>query len=215
MRPGIRYYCPPGIDRPAHREDLGAGAELLPGKGPEAALGQGAGGGAVYGGLYVDREPGWQRTAAGWWVHLGGTVPQHLVRAAPHARIIRWSLVAGALPEHRWRVPVILMPQGGEAGVEPVYVSVLEKEWRGDEAGWKTPPELVVMQDQLISVAHDLAMSSDLEAQTKDITDLTLALLAIGHLVSRHEIAAGGWLSELTMLRVLAAACDNQTDLGA
>lgn len=215
MRPGIRYYCPPGVSRPSHREDLVGGAELLPGKGPDAALGQGDGGGLVFGGEYVDKEPGWHRTGAGWWVHLGGSIPQHLVRSAPHPRIIRWTLVAGALPEHRWRVPVILMPQGGDAGVEPVYVSALEKEWRGDAAGWKAPADLVALQDQLIAVAHDLSLSRDLAAQTADITDLTIDLLALGHLVSRHEIAAGGWLSELTMLRVLAAASDTPTDLGA
>lgn len=209
MRPGVRYYCPPGVPKPAHRDDLPpGGAELLPGKGPDVAAGDGgAGGGTVYGGSYSQGEPGWVKTAAGWWVHLGTTLPQQLMRAAPNPRVVRWVIVPGAQPEHRWRVPVLLSQQGGEDGTAPLYVSALEREWRGDAAGWQVPTELVAMQEQLNEVAHDMATGVDLASQWQEITDLTLSLLAAGHTATRHEIAAGHWLSELFMLRVLAGAC--------
>ncbi len=216
MRPAVRFYCPRGVPKPAHRTDLPpAGAELLPGKGPDATLGLGDGGGMVYGGIYVPGEPGWVRTEAGWWVNLGGAIPQHLIRLAPHPRIVRWTVVVGALPEHRWTIPVLIKPQQRDDIADPVYVSALEREWRGDAAGWKAPTDLAELQEQLITVAHDLAVSSDLEANARGITDLTIGLLGIGHLISRYEIAAGGWLSELFMLRTLAAACDVAIELPA
>ncbi len=208
MRPGVRFYCPAGVPKPAHRGDLPAGADLYAGKGPDAALGQGPGGGTVYGGAYSQGEKGWVRTEAGWWTHLGGVVPQHLIRIAPHPRIVRWAVVTGALAEHRWTIPVLIRPQVRDDTAEPVYVSALEREWRGDANGWQPPRDLVEVQEQLFTVAHDLATSTDVEAMNREITDLTIDLLGIGHMVSRHEIAAGGWLSELFMLRTLAAACD-------
>ncbi len=213
MRPGVRYYCPRGVPKPAHRGDLIGGSELLPGKGPEVAgeSDLAGGGGTVYGGAYTQGEEGWHRTEAKWWVHLGSTVPQHLARAAPNPRIVRWHLVVGAFPEHRWRVPVLLMRQPGDAeasGTEPVYVSALEREWRGDAKGWQAPADLVEMQERLHAVAHDLATGASLEDEWTAITDLTLSMLEQGHTISRHEIAVGRWLTELTLLRILAAGCD-------
>ncbi len=203
--------------RPAHRDDIvGGGAELLNGIGPDAIPPhQGQGGGTVYGGLFTPGEPGWVKTEAGWWVNLGSALPQHLQRIHVHPRITRWTIVHGAQPEHRWRVPVLLTVEPSEdPEAAPTWVSALERVYRGAD-GWVEPADLVALQDQLHEVAKGVALRSSLDEEWAAITDLGIRLLGLGHRITEHELAAsakatvsGAWLSERLLLRVMVAASD-------
>lgn len=199
LRP-IRYYCPPGVDRPAHRADLVGGVSLVAGAGPDVASG-GPGGGMVIGGLYEPAEGGWSQTAAGWWLHMGDTVPQHLARAEGHPRIVRWTTVDGAQADHRWRVPVLVAPSETDDGT---YVSTLERALGA--AGWQAPADLAPIQARLLDQVHGLARGGDFAVELERVTDLVIELLTLGHHVSRHELIAAGWLTERVLLRVLIAA---------
>jgi hypothetical protein len=206
MRPGVRYFCPTGVDRPAHRPDLLGGVEVVAGHGPDVAAG-GPGGGLVLGGSYEAGETGWQRTEAGWWVNLGTALPQHLWRTQTNPRIARWATVEGALPEHRWRVPILLVPAPSDGGGAPTaYLSALERVWKGGE-GWVDDAELARLTDDLHAVAHGIALHG-LDHEWPAITDLVLRLLVEGQRISRFELAAGGWLSERMLLRTIIAAAD-------
>ncbi len=206
MRPGIRYYCPPGVAAPAHRPEIGGGGKVDDGHGPDVAAG-GPGGGLVYGGIYADQDTGWVRTDAGWWVNLGTTMPQHLWRPNTNPRIVRWAVIEGAQPEHRWRVPVLLTPEPSTGDDAPrAYVSALERVWRGG-AGWVDEPELADLADQVHAVCHGVSLNG-LTGEWPAITELALRLYQEGARVTRHEIAAGGWLSERMLLRTLIAAAD-------
>lgn len=205
LRP-IRYYCPPGIARPEHRDDLVGGAGLVLGAGPDVE-GGGPGGGTVYGGVYEAREPGWVLTAAGWWVHLGDVVPQHLARLDVHPRITRWTIVDGAHAQHRWRVPVLLTPNEKDPGaVDASYGSALERVLAA--SGWADPADLAALQARLLDQVYGLARGADLRAELDNITDLVVKLFELGHRVTRHELVVGGWLTERVLVRTLIAAAD-------
>jgi hypothetical protein len=216
VRPAVRYYCPKGIARPAHRDDfVGEGAELLPGIGPDTVPPHGGTGeGRVWGGLYVPGEPGWVKTDAGWFVNLGTSLPQHLQRIHVHPRITRWTIVHGAQAEHRWRVPVLLTIEPSEDPDQPpTWVSALERVYRGAD-GWIEPGDLIDLQNRLHDVAQGVALRGRLDEEWQAITDLAIDLLALGQRISRHELAAsaaspaGAWLSERMLLRTIVAASD-------
>jgi hypothetical protein len=204
MLQGVRFYCPPGVSLPEHRADLRGRGAIVIGPGPSADPNAPIGG-AVYGGVYEDHELGWHPTPAGWWLHLGQAIPQLLRRVATHPRIVTWSEVLGAYPEHRWRVPVLLRQQPTDDDQPPVFDSALERVWRGGR-DWAEPEELTALQDRLLAVAQGIATAGSLDAQDDELTAVVIALLELGHRISEHELIAGGWLTDLVRVRVLLAA---------
>lgn len=207
MRAGTpRWYCPVGVERPAHVPYPG-GIALLPGVGPDVAA-DGEGGGTIYGGPFEPGEPGWTVTDAGWWVNLDGVAPQQLVRLETHPRILRWATVQGEHPDHWWRVPVLLTPQGQDAeGAPLLFVSAVERVFRGAD-GWQPPSDLVELQHQLLAVAMDQGVGNRDADEMAVLADLVAVILGLGHTVSLHELIVKGWLTERVLLRVLIAAGD-------
>lgn len=201
----IRYYCPAGGSVPAYAATLPPHG-CVAGRGPDVDAQLGEGGGVVYGGAFRPNEPGWQRTAAGWWVNLGGVRPQDLVKLDTDPRIVRWVLVDGDRREHRWKVPVLLRPEFTDEGETDVYVSALERVWRGGDK-WDDPAHLVELQRRLRAVAIGLALA-DGESLTENraLVQVVVDLLACGQDISEHELVAGGWLTERMLVRVTIAA---------
>lgn len=111
---GPAYYCPPGVDRPAHIRSP-APMRLEPGAGPDGL------GGTCYGrGFYPHERDQWKLDASGWWANLVEVSPRELLRADALPGII----VAG------WTVPVLLAGEASKHG------------W-WDRDGYHVPDELV------------------------------------------------------------------------
>ncbi len=94
------YYCPPGVERPAHIRAL-APNQLVAGAGPDQ------GGGVTYGGAYEPQE-NYHQAPSGWWCCLTGVGPRDLLRA----NAVPGFAIAG------WMIPQVLRPDGqGTAAV--------------------------------------------------------------------------------------------------
>lgn len=90
-----RYYCPPGVDRPAHIAAVAPNA-LVDGAGP---LGLG---GCTYGGAWEGPPRAWHAAPGGWWVSLDDVAPRDLLRTDARSG----HLVDG------WVVPAIVGVDG-------------------------------------------------------------------------------------------------------
>lgn len=188
----IRYYVPEGVEAPTHILYPGFLHDTV---GPEG------GGGRIYGGEWSPEDTGWTKTAAGWWINPGNATPAALARLETHPRIVRWEPVVGVAPEHIWRVPVLVQPQREEP--VDLFVSALDRVLT--TAGFDAPADLADLQRELLNMALGAAQRQSFDAEEEALIDLTARILALGHHISRHELALG-WLSELMMLRVLFAA---------
>jgi hypothetical protein len=207
MTPYPLIYCPKGRSRPAvaaSPHQVG----IMPGHGPDARLddrGQPLdAGGTCHGGTIT---PGlrWLKTPAGWWLGLHPQhQPQHLRRVDGHPRVMRWTWIDGAQAGHRWQVPVILTtsPDGDT-------VLALDRVWRG-EAGWQAGDELTSIAERCLAVANLVALADDDRDRDQAIRSLAIDLLTLGHHVDEDLLIATGWLSELTMVRVIQAAIDRK-----
>ena len=115
-----RYYCPPGVARPAHIRALAPGA-LSPGAGPDGA------GGLMFGGPYDPEERDqYHQAADGWWVRLTGVTPRDLLRT---------TAVPG-FDLDGWVVPHILTGDISEIGY-----------W--SDVGYVVPPTVAPLVDAL------------------------------------------------------------------
>lgn len=199
------WYCPPGIRLPDHVQWRDAVQAIVPGKGPDVDVDPEAkGGGTIYGGGgYVDKQSGWSKTAAGYWVRFTGALPQHLVRMDMHPRVVSWTTLEGAWPGQEWIIPVLVRPVFRKGSDEPrCFQSALERTWR--DGAFKDPQDLVQIQEKLIHVAQGLRI----EGRGYDpLFRLVLELIAMGHhSLSEAEFDKNEWITQKFAIRVFAAA---------
>lgn len=195
----FRWYCPPGVAKPAHAVVPGAVA-CLPHAGPPGA----PPGGTVYGGLLELDEPGWRAHPGGWWYNGRGSAPALLIRLDPHPRLVKWTEIVGAHQDHTWRVPVMLEPVMDETGNPVLFKSALDRVWTGN--GWDAPPEIDGLMRRLLSVCHEIGRGGA-SLTSPEAVDAALDALALGHIFDRGEIIEEGWVSEVLVLRTLLATC--------
>lgn len=209
-----RYYCPVGIHPPGHMPRSTPRLGLLQGKGPDVGE-QGPGGGAIYGGPYVEDEPGWIKTDAGWWLHAGDCLPQDLVRMDPPPRVLRWTAIAGANLGDFWRVPVLIEPDPESIadGKPQMYRTALDRVWNG--SSFSAPRDLIGLCERLLRLSLRINDAESARAgtgraalSTIEAVELATEILAQGHAVSRHELVARGWLGEAVILRAILGAGD-------
>lgn len=200
MNPYPLIYCPKGVARPACCPWQG-GTGLLDGKGADAPVG----GGVCYGGPF--RGGAWKKTPGGWYVLLDGHQPQHLGRAQPHPRLVRWQAVPGHAPETWWRIPVMIQPlvrPDGQPDRARVYVSALDRVWGPD--GWQAPSELEPIMRDLLAVSEGAPLADTAEERDLAVVRLAISLCALGQWVDGDLIATAGWLTDTVVLRIIKAA---------
>lgn len=199
MRP-IRWYCPPGIAKPAHAIIPGF-CQCLPTGGPPGAVP----GGICYGGaIEPDEGLGWYQHPAGHWFNFQGSAPALLIRLDTNPRLVRWVEVAGADPTHIWRVPVLLDPVYGDDGEISLFKSALDRIWTGDV--WNATESVQELQRRLMMACH--ALGTDRATLTSsEAVQTALDVLRQGHEFDPAEIVASGWVSEVLVVRTLIAAC--------
>lgn len=192
MQPFVRYYTPAGGRPPAHAGRLTPMPLLDTAQGPDGTAG------VVWGGAYEAGEAGWVDSGLGWWVHLGGCLPQHLLRFDEPPSVRRWVEVPGHLPEQIWRVPVLLRRRSllYVCDLDPVFTP----------GGWQRPPELVDLSERLLRLATALAEHQDPDRDLQALCDLWHDLVGLSHRVSPVETAAGRWLTVKVLLRTILAA---------
>lgn len=201
-----RWYCPPGVPRPAHAltplvcrmTDTGAPVGAVPG-------------GTCYGGPLEPGELGWHQHADGHWFDLRGASPLQMIRLDPHPRLIEWRTVAGADPSHIWRVPVLVSPTFDEAEPDRVtgFKSSLDRVWNGQD--WTLSQPLVDLRQRLLWTFQEIA-GDRVNLDSADAVDMALSLLDQGQAFDRSEIIAAGWVTEVLVVRVLCAGSDR--DIG-
>jgi hypothetical protein len=198
MKPA-RWYCPPGVAKPAHAVVPGQ-LPLLPHAGPSGA----PPGGIVYGGVFEDCEPGWQSHPAGHWFHLAEAIPAQLIRLDTHPRLVTWREVAGAIPGHLWRVPALLEPvRDDRTGNIELFISSLDRTWNG--TGWDTPLALADLQRRLLRCHYSLGQGA-MSLYGAEAVRMALDVLALGQVFDPAEAVAAGWVSEVLVVRTLCAA---------
>lgn len=211
MTPYPIFYTPKGTQRPACCPHLAPSA-VLPGKGPDArfdAHGDPADqGGLSWGGSVADvPAAGWICTPAGWWINLADLGPEHLKRSTPHRAVLRWRTVAGVLPGHAWRVPVLISPSLVADAIS--WDSALDQLY--GRTGWTDPSELAPLIDALRALTlNAVRPGPDPRLANQALADLAVDLLAIGYHLDRDLIAGAGWLSVTVMAAILVAACDRE-----
>lgn len=198
MRP-FRWYCPPGVAKPAHAVVPGVVA-CLPDAGPPGATP----GGTVYGGTLELGEKGWKKHRGGWWFNGQGSAPSLLIRLDPHPRLIRWVEVAGSIPDHLWRVPVLLEPVMDESGTPVLFRGALDRVWNGQ--GWDTPQEIESLMRRLLSLCLDIGRGAT-SLSSPEAVAAALDVLALGQVFDRDEVVEEGWISEVVVLRTLIGGC--------
>lgn len=201
-----RWYCPPGITRPAHAvtpivcrmTEIGGPPGAIPG-------------GMCYGGPIEPHETGWHQHPGGWWYCLRDASPMQMIRLDPHPRLVEWRTVAGADPSHLWRVPVLISPVFDEAEPERVvgFKSGLDRIWNGQ--GWDIPERISTLRQRLLWTFQEIA-GDRLNLTSAEAVDMAMGILAEGQLFDREEIITGGWVSEVLVVRVLCASSDR--DIG-
>jgi hypothetical protein len=197
VRPA-RWYCPPGVAKPAHACIPGI-LQCLPEAGPPGALP----GGLCYGAPVEPRETGWQRHSAGHWFNFNGASPAILIRLDTDPRVVEWVEVAGRDPAQVWRVPKLVEPVTDEAGEVVLFKGALDCTWTGK--GWTLPPRLQELQRSLLTVCHDLGRGA-LRLDSMACVDLAIGILGEGHTIDAEEVTAAGWVTEVLVVRVLLAA---------
>jgi len=187
------YYCPPGVDRPAHVASLGA-AQLRTEAGPDGF----ASGGRTFGGCW-DPAQVYVAAPAGWGVHLPhGLAPAHLLRvdALPGFGFSGWVLPRILNPDQTLAIPQTLRldPDGS--------------------LRWEPPAGLVDLVQRL-RAAHDSGQTLSEQVRSAEGTALVLDLLALSYHVSAVELSALGWLDTTLAVQVLRCACGIPPDQAA
>jgi hypothetical protein len=199
MRP-VRWYCPPGVPKPAHAIIPGM-CQCLPTGGPPGAVP----GGMCYGGAVEPEDTGWRQHPAGHWFTYEDASPALLIRLDANPRLVRWVEIAGADPAHIWRVPVLLEPVYGADGETPVlFKSALDRIWTGGT--WDTPAEIQDLQRRLLLMCHDIGTNRT-AVSSAEAVQTALDALRQGHEFDPAEIIAAGWVSEVLVLRTLIGTC--------
>jgi hypothetical protein len=198
MRPS-RWYCPPGVPKPAHACIAGEMA-CMPTGGPPGAIP----GGMCYGGPVEPGEAGWQQHPAGHWFNFTDASPALLLRMNPNPRLVRWVEIAGAAAEQVWRVPVLLEPvYDGETERILLFKTALDRVWTG--TAWAPPDEMAELQRRLLLVNHGIGMQR-MDLSSAEAVKVALDLLHLGHEFDDHEMIAAKWVSEVLVIRILIAA---------
>jgi hypothetical protein len=196
----VRWYCPPGVAKPAHAIIPGA-CQCLPTGGPPGAVP----GGMCYGGAVEPEDTGWQKHPAGHWFTYEDASPALLIRLDANPRLVRWIEIAGADPAHIWRVPVLLEPVYGEDGETPIlFKSALDRIWTGGK--WDTPTEILDLQRRLLLMCHAIGTDRTVVSSAEAVKTALDALLE-GHEFDPAELIAAGWVSEVLVLRTLIGTC--------
>lgn len=198
MKPA-RWYCPPGIPKPAHAVIPGNLQCELTG-GPPGALP----GGMCYGAAVEPDEAGWLEHPKGHWFNFTDAEPALLIRLDPHPCLITWKDTVGAHPKHLWRVPVLLVPEYKEDGDIARFNSALDRVWTGK--GWNTDATIGDLQRRLLMVVHGIG-TKRADLKSEESVQVALEILRLGQVFDEHEVTAAGWVNELLVVRVLIAAC--------
>jgi hypothetical protein len=184
--PRPRYYLPPGMRLPGHLSPSLGLYQCREGHGPDQA------GGMCVGGPYYDQEPGWELTAAGWWVHLAQTSPAECQRLYP----LDGTMVAIPHTPHAWQIPHLL--QVGKTGLECAVDPVLT------DQGWQPPAHLrPVIAALREAIDHAEAWAADDEPR---LIRLCVDLIAVNYDLELTEIIAAGWLTQAMIPRIIRAA---------
>lgn len=201
-----RWYVPPGEKRPAHATSPVL-CRMTETGGPPGAVP----GGLCIGGPMEAAETGWLRHSAGHWYNLQGASPLQMIRLDPHPRLVEWRTVAGALPDHLWRVPVLVTPEYDEADSTKIisFKSGLDRVWTG--SGWDLPDRIVDLRRRLLWTFQEVA-GERLTLSSAEAVAMALDLLAEGQDFDREEIIGAGWVSEVLVVRALCAGSDR--DIG-
>jgi hypothetical protein len=199
-------YVPKGKAKPACCPHAGP-VKLLNGYGPDAQVERSpkgekrtGGGGQCWGGGFVDGDPGWVKTPAGWWVRLLGHRPQDLIRLQPHPRVRRWVEVPGASPDQAWQVPVLLERSGR------LLRSACDGIWNGKT--WSAG-DLAGMQESVLAFYNGTPQGHGREDRNRRFRELAVSLLAVSHWIDIDLLVAAGWLGEGLMMRTVVATIDN------
>lgn len=196
----VRWYCPPGIDKPKHAVIPGE-CRMFPGMGVAGAPPDGI----CYGGAVEDGEEGWHRHPGGHWFNMRDAAPALLIRLETNPRLIKWNEIEGAKPEHIWRVPALLDPVYDKDGSTILmFKSALDRLWTGN--GWDTPADVSDIQRRLLSVCHALGTDRT-SLGSDDAVRVAIDILRLGHEFDAYEVTKAGWISEVLTVRVLIAAC--------
>jgi hypothetical protein len=201
-----RWYVPPGEQRPDHAVSPVV-CRMTETGGPPGAVP----GGLCVGGPMDPDEQGWQRHSAGHWFNLRGASPLQMIRLDPHPRLVEWRTVAGSLPDHLWRVPVLVSPVYDEENSSTIisFKSGLDRVWTGKE--WDLPDRLVDLRRRLLWTFQEVA-GERMTLASADAVAMALDLLSEGQQFDREEIIAEGWVSEVLVVRTLCAGTDR--DIG-
>lgn len=199
-----RWYCPPGVDRPAHAT-VPVVCRMAERGGPPGA----PPGGVCYGGPIEPDEQGWKQHAGGWWFNFDGAAPMQFIKLDLHPRLTEWRTVAGADPAHLWRVPVLVTPICDEEDPDRIigFKSGLDRVWNG--TGWDLPADLIELRQRLLWTFQEIA-GETLTLSSSECVDMALRLLEQGQQFDRAEIVAAGWVSEVLVVRTLCAATDRE-----
>lgn len=203
-----RWYCPPGVDRPAHAVVPGI-MRCTDTGGPPGAIP----GGLCYGGPVETDEHGWIAHPSGHWFNFTDADPAVLLRLDPHPRLVRWRDIGGSQAGQTWHVPALLSPKYDEkSGELALFVSALDRIWTGD--GWNTPAEITDLQRRLLTIHHQLGTGS-ISLDSPEAVQVALDVLRLSHVFDDYEITKAGWVSEVLVVRTLLAAVEMDIAEGA
>jgi hypothetical protein len=162
-------------------------------------------GGECIGGPIEPGETGWKQHPAGHWFNFQGATPLQFSRLETDPRLIEWRTVAGAMPDHLWRVPVLVTPVHDESDPETVvgFKSGFDRVWNGQ--AWDTPQRLTDLRQRLLWTFQEIA-GDRLTLSSAECVQMALDLLSEGHDIDHLEVVAEGWITEVLVVRVLCAA---------
>lgn len=168
-------------------------------------------GGVCYGGPVEADESGWHQHSAGHWYNLDGASPMQMIRLDPHPRLIEWRTVAGSLPDHLWRVPVLVSPVYDEEDPERIvsFKSGMDRVWTGH--GWDLPERIVDLRRRLMWTFAEIA-GDRISLSSQDAVNMAIGLLLEGQAFDTEEAIGAGWISEVLVVRALCAGSDR--DIG-
>ena len=170
--------------------------------------------GTVFGaGWDAVRRPAasWVIVAPGVWMHHHDSSPQACVRPVLPGGLRQghgfgWQSVQGLASHHRWIVPALLRLRvtNGAVELQPGIDPILTP------AGWEEPPHLADIALRVRSWLGRAKQYAAGEAEAgdvaKEMAELAIDLLMLGHFLSREELLATGWLSQEVCNAVLLAS---------
>ena len=167
--------------------------------------------GLCYGDAYTEDPETWRELVPGVWHRLVG-LPQAYLRLRQHPLVrTHREVLIPTCPEGRWWVPVLLRPLD-EADPGSGLVSALDRVVTFREEDPLSGQDLDALMRQLAELAHGIPLADDGAARTLAAARLAVRALQVTHHISEREIAAAGWMTEATVLRVLWAAIGMQGD---